>query len=72
MKQVIAIAILATALLDVSTSYAWVCTYVGPLGAVYSRDGGGFGRLAAKRNALEACRINKARGVGPCVFRGCR
>ena len=72
MKRVFAIAILATALFDASMSYAWVCTFQGPMGALYSRDGRGYGRNVAYNRALAACRANKVHNGVPCVFRGCR
>ena len=70
MKRIFALVLLTTALFS-STTYAWVCTFVGPMGAVYSRDGGGYGRQAAYNNALTACRINKVHNGVPCSFQGC-
>jgi hypothetical protein len=71
MKRLFAIALLATTIFGAAGSYAWVCTFVGPMGAVYSRDGGGYGRSAAYNNALSACRIHKVHNGVPCSFQGC-
>lgn len=71
MKHIIASMLLTITLLSTATSYAWVCTFVGPQGAVYSRDGGGYGRDAAYNNALNACRVHKVHNGVPCAFQGC-
>ncbi len=71
MKRFIAITLLTTTLFGTASNYAWVCTFVGPLGAVYSRDGGGYGREAAYNNALAACRVHKFHNGVPCSFQGC-
>jgi len=71
MKRIFGLALLLTTLLGTSISYAWVCTYQGPLGANYSQNGAGFGYQSAKDNALAACQQGKA-NAGPCQFMGCQ
>lgn len=71
MKRLFVLALLATTMFSTAASYAWVCTFVGPLGAVYSQDGGGYGRTAAYNNALAACRAHKVHNGVPCSFQGC-
>jgi len=71
MKRFSALVLLVTALFSVVPSYAWVCTFVGPMGAIYSRDGGGYGRGAAYNNALASCRAHKVHNGVPCAFQGC-
>ena len=71
MKRLSVVALLMVALFSTATSSAWVCTFVGPLGVVYSRDDAGYGRTAAYNTALAACRYHKARNGVPCAFQGC-
>lgn len=71
MKRLSAIVLLSVALFSAVPTYAWVCTFIGPMGAVYSRSGGGYGRTAAYNNALAACRYHKVHNGVPCQFQGC-
>lgn len=72
MKRILVSALLTTMLFGFTTSYAWICTYRGPLGALYSQSGHGYGYDAARYNARAACLAGKVRGAGPCRFLGCR
>lgn len=71
MKRIFTLALLLTTLLGTANSYAWLCTYQGPLGAMYSRNGAGFGYQSAVDNALAACQQGKVQNAGPCIFMGC-
>jgi len=71
MKHLFTIMLLATTFFGTVSSYAWVCTFVGPHGAVYSRNGEGYGKNVAYDRALRACREHKVHNGVPCEFRGC-
>lgn len=72
MKSLLSLTILIIGLSSSITSYAWVCTYRGPLGAIYTQNGHGQGYQAARDYAKAACLAGKAHNAGPCRFVGCR
>lgn len=71
MKRLLTLALCSIVMFSSLSSYAWVCSYRGPLGRVYSSNGEGYGYQAAKWRALSICRANKVHNGVPCEFLGC-